>query len=97
MSLVAFIFSTTLAAGQPIRPPPPPPETAAVAAQDRATVRCRPGPYLVAEQGEIGRERILVTGSHVPITSRDYPDRRPRPCMLMRDGEAPPNPLQSAD
>jgi hypothetical protein len=68
-----------------------------VSAQDRAPVRCRPAPYLVAEQGETARERILVTGSRVPITSRDVPERRPRPCMLMRDGEAPPNPLRVAD
>jgi hypothetical protein len=38
-----------------------------------------------------------VTGTRLPgLTARDYPDRRTRPCFLMRDS-APPNPLRTAD
>ncbi len=94
--IVTLVFSSTLAAGQPVRLPPQP-DTATVAAQERAPVRCRPAPYLVAEQDETARERILITGSRVPVVSRDIPDRRPRPCMLMRDGDPRPNPLRVAD
>ena len=64
---------------------------------DRTPIRCRPAPYYVSEQG--GRpksERLLVTGSRVPLTTHDE-DRRPRPpCLLMRD-DGPPNPLRPAD
>ena len=63
---------------------------------DRTPMRCKPAPYYVAERGErTVVERIMVTGSRVPLTARDVPDRRARPCFLMR--YETPNPLRPAD
>lgn len=88
----AALFVLMLSTGQTIPTPGIDPADA-----DRTPIRCRPAPYYVAEQG--GRpksERLLITGSRVPLTTRDE-DRRPRPpCLLMRD-DGPPNPLRPAD
>ncbi len=94
MSLVAaFVFGAALG-GAPVAAAPAP--AAAEVADDRTPMRCKPAPYYVAERGErTVVERIMVTGSRVPLTARDFPDRRARPCFLMRY-EAP-NPLRPAD
>jgi hypothetical protein len=95
MSLVAIlVFGSALAA--PAVAPPAPAATLTEVADDRTPMRCKPAPYYVAERGErTVVERIMVTGSRVPLTARDVPDRRARPCFLMR--YETPNPLRPAD
>jgi hypothetical protein len=95
MSLSALFVYAAVAMGQPAAAPPLMTE---VVVDDRTPIRCRPAPYYVAEQGARMRpERLMVTGSRVPLVARDYEsDRRPKPpCLLMRY-EAP-NPLRPAD
>jgi hypothetical protein len=101
MSAVAVFFIFGVVAAAPASTPSPQPVSAMdVAAEtDRTPMRCKPAPYYVADQAAAERpkvERQWVTGSRVPLTARDYPDRRARPCFLMRDG-APANPLRPAD
>jgi hypothetical protein len=87
-----FVFAAVGVAQPTVSP------VATVFADDRTPIRCRPAPYYVAEQGErVKPERLMVTGSRVPV-ARDYDaDRRPRPpCLLMRY-DPPPNPLRTAD
>lgn len=88
----AALFILVLSAGQPAQT-----LTMDTSEADRTPIRCRPSPYYVAEQGERPKaERLLVTGSRVPLTMRDEA-RRPRPpCLLMRY-DVPPNPLRPAD
>ena len=92
MSLVAILAFAAISAGQPAAPP------LTETAEDRTPMRCRPAPYYVAEQaaGRTRPQRLTVTGSRVPLVARDYGQRRSRPCFLMRDDEAPPNPFRSA-
>jgi len=94
MSLTTILVYAAIAAAQPPAAQP----VLGEVADDRTPIRCKPAPYYVAEQGNdrIKPERLMVTGSRVPITARDY-DRKPRPpCLLMRY-EAPANPLRVAD
>ena len=95
MSFGALFVYAAVAMGPPAASPPVITEVASDA--DRTPVRCRPGPYYVAEQGDrLKPQRLMVTGSRVPLTARDY-DRRTRPpCLLMRY-EAVPNPTRPAD
>jgi hypothetical protein len=89
MSVVAILTFAAISAAQPAM--------VAAADADRTPIRCRPGPYLVAELAERPKaERLLVTGSRVPMVVRDY-ERRPRPCLLMRGPDLTPNPLRAAD
>jgi hypothetical protein len=98
MSIAAILVFATVAAGQPAMASAATPTPVEVAEADRTPVRCKPAPYYVADRGErSGIERVLVTGSRVPLTARDYPDRRARPCFLMREPQANPNPLRTAD
>lgn len=70
MSLIAAFAAAAMAAPAP--------------AEAKAPVRCRPAPYLVADGVErSGPEKILVTGSHVPMRILD---RRDRPCYLTKGG-----------
>lgn len=88
-----FVFAAVVA----VQPPAAPPVIGEVA-DGQTPIRCRPAPYYVAEQGadRVKPERLMVTGSRVPLTARDF-DRKPRPpCLLMRY-EAPANPLRTAD
>ena len=94
MSAVAFFVFGVLSASQPAIGQA---ATVDVAEADRTPMRCKPAPYYVAEQGERPKiDRLMVTGSRVPVTARDFAERRTRPCFLMRDS-APPNPLRTAD
>ena len=95
MSFGALFIFAAVAMGQPAASPPVITELASEA--DRTPIRCRPAPYYVAEQGDrLKPQHLMITGSRVPMTARDY-DRRPKPpCLLMRY-EAPPNPLRHAD
>ena len=97
MSLVAtFVFGAALS-GAPVVAAPAPAAALTEVADDRTPMRCKPAPYYVAERGErTVVERLIVTGSRVPLTARDFPERRARPCFLMRY-EAPANPLRPAD
>ncbi len=93
MSLAAIFVFAAVSASQPAPASP----VLTLIADDRTPMRCKPAPYYVAEQGARTRaERLLVTGSRVPLVARDFPDRRARPCFLMRD-EGPANPLRTAD
>lgn len=85
MSLVAFFVAATVSTGQPAVSP----HLIEIDAE-RTPMRCKPAPYYVADRG--GERRpglVFVLGSRVPVTVRDVPERRPRPCMLMRDGDMP--------
>lgn len=86
-----FVFAAVGVAQPTVSP------VATAFADDRTPIRCRPAPYYVAEQGERAKpERLMVTGSRVPL-ARDYDERRPRPpCLLMRY-DPPPNRLRPAD
>ena len=89
----AFLVFAAVGVAQPTVSP-----VSTAFADDRTPIRCRPAPYYVAEQGERAKpERLMVTGSRVPLVARDYDERRPKPpCLLMRY-EPPPNPLRPAD
>ena len=93
MSLAALLVVAAITSGQPPALP-----TLSEAADDRTPMRCRPAPYYVAEQagGRTRAQRLMVTGSRVPLVARDYGQRRSRPCFLMRD-DTQPNPFRSAD
>ena len=96
MSLSAILVYAAVAASPPAAAAP---QIAEVVADERTPIRCRPAPYYVAEQGErLKPERLMVTGSRVPMIARDYDtERRPKPpCLLMRY-EVPANPLRPAD
>ena len=97
MSLAASLFVfAVVAAGSPHAAPA---GRLDVAEADHTPVRCRPAPYYVADQGgdRLKPERLLVTGSRVPMVIRDVDARRPKPpCLLMRDDGAA-NPLRPAD
>jgi hypothetical protein len=98
MSVTAVLLFVTVAAGQPAMASAATPTPVEAAEADRTPMRCKPAPYYVAERGERSTvERIQVTGSRVPLTARDYPDRRARPCFLMREPQTNPNPLRTAD
>ena len=96
MSLtLILVFGSVL--GAPAVAAPAPAATLTEVADDRTPMRCKPAPYYVAERGErTVAERIMVTGSRVPLVARDFQERRARPCFLMRY-EAPANPLRPAD
>ena len=93
MILTALFVFAAVGVAQPTASP-----VSTAFADDRTPIRCRPAPYYVAEQGERAKpERLMVTGSRVPLSARDYDDRRPRPpCLLMRY-EPQANPLRPAD
>jgi hypothetical protein len=75
--LLLAVTATTLPPPQP--PPAPRP---AVRDVDRTPIRCRPAPYYVSDTSERPRiERILITGSRIPVREVE---KRPRPCLLMR-------------
>jgi hypothetical protein len=96
MSLVAILVFGSALGGPPAVAAPTPAAALTEVADDRTPMRCKPAPYYVAERGErTVVERIMVTGSRVPLTARDFPDRRARPCFLMR--YETPNPLRPAD
>lgn len=60
----------------------------------RASIRCRPAPYLVADAEEPSQpEKILVTGSRVPVRPLD---RGARPCYLTKDGRVAGSDSQAA-
>ncbi len=74
MTIGAALLLASLAAGLPVADD--------AQAGDRTPVRCQPSPYYVSERAERMRpERILLTGSRVPVTRPE--DRRARPCPLM--------------
>lgn len=94
MDLATAVFTSVLAISGPAGEPVP------GAVEQRAQVRCRPAPYIIADRGAGERARphkALLTGSRVPI--RIYPEeRRQRPCHLMEGpGETPPKLLKIAD
>jgi hypothetical protein len=96
MSLAAILVFGSIMGAPAVAAPSPAPALTDVA-EDRTPMRCKPAPYYVAERGErTVAERIMVTGSRVPLVARDFPERRARPCFLMRY-EAPANPLRPAD
>lgn len=95
MDLATVVFTGVLAISGPSGEPVP------GAVEQRAQVRCRPAPYIIADRGGADRgrpQKALLTGSRVPI--RIYPEeRRTRPCHLMNGpGEStPPKLLKIAD
>jgi hypothetical protein len=96
MSLAAILVFGSVLGASTVTPPSPAPALTEVA-EDRTPMRCKPAPYYVAERGErTVVERVMVTGSRVPLVARDFPERRARPCFLMRY-EPPANPLRPAD
>lgn len=73
MNTAVFVFASVLASGQP---------GDAASDGDRASIRCRPAPFYVADRMERPKpERLTVTGSRVPVRSEE---RRARPCHLMQ-------------
>ena len=80
MSALALLFLATPMTLPPAQPPQPPPHVRDI---DRTPIRCRPAPYYVsdpvAERPRI--ERILITGSRIPVREVE---KRARPCLLMR-------------
>ena len=94
MDLATVVFTSVLAISGPAGEPVP------GAIEQRAQVRCRPAPYIIADRGGTDRakpQKALLTGSRVPI--RIYPEeRRTRPCHLMNSpGEAAPKLLKIAN
>ena len=77
-----------LFATAPAALPAPAPPRAVREVDQRTPIRCRPAPYYVSDMvGERPRvERILITGSRIPVREID---RRPRPCLLMRTLDTP--------
>lgn len=80
MDLAVAVFTTVMAISGPSGEPVP------GAGEQRAQVRCRPAPYIIADRGGPDRakpQKALLTGSRVPI--KIYPEERrtPRPCHLM--------------
>lgn len=74
MSPVALLLFASLSAGVSA--------TSDARDADRTPLRCRPAPYYVADRADRPRpERVMVTGSRVPVTVLE--DRRARPCHLM--------------
>ena len=88
MSVVAVLLLAVTATTLP--PAPPPPAAPHVRDVDRTPIRCRPAPYYVsdtsAERPRI--ERVLITGSRIPV--REIEKRPARPCLLMRAVVASP-------
>ncbi|MBX3483911.1 hypothetical protein [Phenylobacterium sp.] len=89
-ALAALLLFATSA---PALPAPAPPSAVNPPVRDvdqRAPIRCRPAPYYVSDVGDLGErqkpERILITGSRIPVREID---RRPRPCLLMRTMDVP--------
>jgi hypothetical protein len=83
VSLAALLLAVTAAAApSPAQPP------VREVDQRAAPIRCRPAPYYVADgsHDRMRMERILVTGSRIPVREID---RRPRPCLLMRTLDVP--------
>ena len=84
MSPVALLLFASLSAGAPAM------DDARDA--DRTPLRCRPAPYYVADRVDRQRpERVLITGSRVPVTLLE--ERRARPCHLMLT----PSPVEGPD
>jgi len=91
MSFAAILVFAAISSGHPAAQP-----ALTEIADDRTPMRCKPAPYYVAETGERTKaERLMVTGSRVPMVARDFSERRARPCFLMR--YETPNPLRPAD
>ena len=88
MSVVAILLVAVTATTLP-PPQPPPPAHPQARDIDRTPIRCRPAPYYVsdtaAERPRI--ERILITGSRIPV--REVEKRPARPCLLMRTLDTP--------
>jgi hypothetical protein len=96
MSLTAILIAGAVVASQPAPALDAKAELVEIDVE-RSPMRCRPAPYYVADRGDRPRiERQMITGSRVASTARDYAERRPRPCFLMRD-EMRDNPLRTAD
>ena len=89
MSVVAVMLLAVTATTLPPLPPPQPPAPPHVRDMDRTPIRCRPAPYYVADvAAERPRfERMIITGSRIPV--REVEKRPARPCLLMRTMDTP--------
>ncbi|MBL8772714.1 MAG: hypothetical protein JNK30_15125 [Phenylobacterium sp.] len=87
MSVLAVLVLALTPATLP--PPQPPPVRPAARDVDHAPIRCRPAPYYVSDTDQRTRvERILITGSRIPVREVE---KRTRPCLLMRTMDGGPN------